>query len=275
MVSHIHGVSHEPLFLLFQSNLSVRHIIIIMLGVVFGIVSLKGMPSDPVKLWKIGFGTVQGNNLLNTRTSLMGAVLLANSPQAALSYLYLAFNALYTSMLMAREWSTYAHQRKSLRVTSPVGQQRSTYWLNVPFRYAIPIILVSLLFHWLASQSIFLVYIMITDPHTRAVFDEISTCGYSPMAIILTTVVAILIAICGVSLGYLRYPAGMPLASSCSAVISAACHPTAKEVNPSLYPVQWGVVSYRREIYDDEEPVGHCSFSSEPVEYPIIGKLYA
>jgi hypothetical protein len=98
-------------------------------------------------LWKIGFGTVAGNNLLNTQTTLMGGVLLANSPQVALSYFYLAFNALYTNMFIAHEWTSYLNTRKTLRVTCPSGHQRSTYWLSVPFRYAIPMTVISGLFH--------------------------------------------------------------------------------------------------------------------------------
>ncbi|KAF2126203.1 hypothetical protein P153DRAFT_388946 [Dothidotthia symphoricarpi CBS 119687] len=253
----------------------VAYIITIILGVVCSILSLKDMPSNAGKLWKIGFGIIQSNNLLSFRRSLMASVLIANSPQAALSYLYLAFNALCTSMLIAREWSTYTHKRKPLRVTSPVGQQRSTYWLNVPFRYAIPMTLVSLLFHWLASQSIFMVHIMITDAQTRNISGQITTCGYSPMAIILTTAIGSMIAVGGLAIGNLRYPAGIPLASSCSAAISAACHPPSSDVDASLYPVQWGVVASEKQDPDGEEPVGHCSFSSGPVEYPTAGRLYA
>jgi hypothetical protein len=113
------------------------------------------MPQDFTKLWKMGFGTINGNNLLKIRTSVIGGVLLANLPQAALSYLYLAFNALYTNMLVAQEWSRYKTERKPLLVTSPVDQQRDTYWLNVPFRYGVPIMVVSGSFYWLTSQSIF------------------------------------------------------------------------------------------------------------------------
>jgi hypothetical protein len=70
-------------------------------AVVFGIVamiwSLDGMPRSPAQLWKIGFGSVDGRNLLTNNTSLIGGVLLANSPQVVLSYLYVASNALYTT----------------------------------------------------------------------------------------------------------------------------------------------------------------------------------
>jgi hypothetical protein len=41
-----------------------------------------------------------------------------------------------------------------------------------------------------------------------------------------------------------RYlPKGMPLASTCSAAISAACHPPAADTEAHLLPVQWGIIT--------------------------------
>ncbi|KAH7071546.1 hypothetical protein BKA63DRAFT_535404 [Paraphoma chrysanthemicola] len=235
--------------------------------------SLRGMPRSVSGLWKVGFGTVNSNNLMNFSVSVFGGVLLANTPQALLSYLYLAYNALYTNLFVAREFSSYMHERKALRVTQPQGKQRDTYWLNVPFRYAVPMTLVSGVFHWLASQSLFMVQITITN-EARQPARQISTCGYSPMAIILTIVVATIIAGSGVVMARFRYKGGMPLASSCSAAISAACHPPEGDVDAHLLPVQWGAVKHGSGE-GDEEGVGHCSFSSWPVEVPIAGRVFA
>lgn len=233
------------------------------------------MPKDSGQLWKVGFGTVNGNNLWGTTTTLMGGVLLANSPQVVLSYLYLAFNGLYTNMFIAKEWSTYLHERKPLRVTATLGQQRSTYWLTVPYRYAIPMTVVSGAFHWLASQSLFMVQITVTDSLTREISEkeQISTLGFSPFALILTCALATLIASSGLAMGRLKFPAGMPVAGSCSAAISAACHPPPEDADAHLLPVQWGVVSHGEETSGDA--IGHCSFSSLPVQQPIPGQLYA
>lgn len=233
------------------------------------------MPKDPKKLWATGFGAIQGNNLLKFETSLLGGVLLANTPQALLSYMYLAFNALYTTMFISAEWASYSVRRKPLRVTQPVGQQRSTYWLGVPYRYAIPVTIVSGLFHWLASQSLFKVQISVTDMRTREVIDQISTCGYSPVAIILTMVVAAVLAGGGIGIGAIRFPSGIPLAASNSAAISAGCHPQPEDGDASLQPVQWGAVHHGNEPGAIRyEPIGHCCFSSFPVESPIEGNLY-
>lgn len=67
-----------------------------------------------------------------------------------------------------------------------------------------------------------------------------------------------------------RFPSGMPLASTCSAAISAACHPPLPEDEEAYrFPVQWGVVS------QDIGGVGHCSFTTaRDVEAPVVGRLY-
>ncbi|RAR13599.1 carboxypeptidase s1 [Stemphylium lycopersici] len=216
----------------------------IVASIPINVYAMRGMPTDPKELWETGFGAVKGNNLLNFETSLLGGVLLANTPQALLSYMYLAFNALYTTMFVSAEWSRFVVQRKTLRVTAPVGQQRATYWLGVPFRFAIPMTVLSGLFHWLASQSLFKVQLSLTEMHTREATKEISTCGYSPVAIILTTIVATVLAGGGMLIGRFRFPPGMPLASSNSAAISAACHRPAEDVDASVLPVKWGAITH-------------------------------
>ena len=79
------------------------------------------------------------------------------------------------------------------------------------------------------SQSIFLVVINAYKydgtPDPAAGQDRIA-CGYSPIAILITIVVGILVLLGGIANGFRRYPqVGIPLAASCSAAISAACHP--------------------------------------------------
>lgn len=60
-------------------------------------------------------------------------------------------------MLVADEWSGFATERKSLRVSAPTGSQRSSYILSVPLRYGLPIMAFFSLEHWLLSQSTFIV----------------------------------------------------------------------------------------------------------------------
>lgn len=104
-----------------------------------------------------GFGAVRPDSVLNTNlpkegsVGLMSVLLVTNAPQLIVTSCYLLYNGLFTSMLLAREYSGYAKQRKSLRVTTPKGTQRSTYWLQLPYAYSIPLIVGSATLHWLVS----------------------------------------------------------------------------------------------------------------------------
>lgn len=174
-------------------------------------------------------------------------------------------------MLAAREWSHYAQERKPLRVSTPKGMQRSTYFLSLPYRFASPLLVLSGALHWLVSQSLFLASITteLRDGRTLAE-DTVSTCGYSPIAMVLTLSVGCLMLVGIVGVGFWKVSADLPIVGSCSAAISAACHPPPGQENAHLLPLQWGVIPRA-----DGDEVSHCSFSAEEVEAPVVGAKYA
>ena len=162
----------------------------------------------------------------------------------------------------------FAHHRSTLRVTSPKGAQRSTCWLQLPYTYSIPLLILFNLLSWLASQSLFTVQIDILDLDREILKERvISSCGYSPEAILLATAVGSMIVLGSLAMAVRRYPPGIPLASTCSAAISAACHRPPDDVDAAVLPVQWGVVSTKNGI-------GHCYFSSKLVGPPVPGRTY-
>ena len=116
-----------------------------------------GVTPNITTLWNLGFGAVNAQSTVTMGMQGKGAetvianTLLANLPQLILSFLYFLYNSLFTQMLLADEWNRYAHERKGLRVTSPVRQQRSTYYLHLPYKYGIPLLVMSGLLHWLVS----------------------------------------------------------------------------------------------------------------------------
>lgn len=260
------------------------------------------------EIFTFGFGAISVDTLIQVPYSTIESnVLLANTPQLILSLLYFAYNNLWTCMLLVEEWAGYLKERKPLRVTSPTGQQRSTYRLQLPYRYGIPFMIVSAVLHWLVSQSLFLVDINyysnegIPDPNLR---DGVDGCGFSPIAILTTVIVGFLVLLVAIATGFSRYPeGGIPLAGSCSLAISAACHPPPDDDRPSEKPVMWGALkesatesatesdtgeegsSFR--LLDSQQQasvnakrqdmvkVGHCTFTSLPVEEPVKGGLYA
>ncbi|CAF9925048.1 hypothetical protein IMSHALPRED_006362 [Imshaugia aleurites] len=212
---------------------------------------------------------------LSGAAGVIFTVLVANSPQILLSFLYFGYNGLYTCMLLAEEWSAYASKRQFLRVTSPTGGQRSTCRLQLPYRYGVPLLIGSSTLHWFVSQSIFLARVNVIDSTGSEVPNVgISTCGYSPMAMIVVIILGSIVVLLGISMGCRRARGGMPLAGSCSAAISAACHPPKTDVDASLKRVMWGVVA-EESFKHLGESVGHCSFTSLKVEAPTVGKLYA
>jgi len=109
----------------------------------------------------LGFGSIDARTLIeypqyHNVDSILGNTLIANAPQVVLSGIYFSYNSLLTCMLLGKEWASYAFVRKGLRISSePRGSQRSTYFLSLPYRFAIPLMAASGLLHWMVSQSIF------------------------------------------------------------------------------------------------------------------------
>ncbi|KAK3069693.1 hypothetical protein LTR53_011759 [Teratosphaeriaceae sp. CCFEE 6253] len=118
---------------------------------------------DPANLWAGGPGAVNPNNLIQPTQGLpAGAnILIANAPQLLLSLAYLGYNNILTCMLLAREWAGFLHSPRALRVSDPWGQQQSTYWLQLPYPYSVPLITTLALLHWAVARSLFLVEIMV------------------------------------------------------------------------------------------------------------------
>ncbi|KAG9185441.1 hypothetical protein G6011_07985 [Alternaria panax] len=205
------------------------------------------------------FGAVSPEASIQFKVNPPGLILnavIANTPQVVLSFLHFNYNAIYTAMLMGYEWVSYAHERKGLRVTrQPSGAQRSTYFLQLPYRFNIPLMVLNGTLHWLVSQSIFLIAIDFYDafgkPGTGTPKWELlgihnyKSLGYSPPAIITVIVLGGLMFISIVASRYIPYKRGMPLAGSCSLAISAACHPMEQGddgVSIAEQKLKWGVI---------------------------------
>lgn len=197
-------------------------------------------------------------------STIIQNVLIANMPQVILSIIYVQYNGVLTGMMLGAEWNGYASKRKGLRVSShPAGAQRSTYFLQLPYRAALPLMALSATLHWLCSQSLFLVSITMTrvDDYDHDFIGERITTGYSAPAILAVIATGVIMLLVLFLVGRRRYPNIMPVAGSCSLAISAACHPTpGKEgrEDPTL-PVQWG---RSEEQSNEETKEGHYSFSS-------------
>lgn len=187
--------------------------------------------------------------------------LLANLPQLVVSFLYLLYNGLFTCMLQALEWTQQACMRKGLRVSSrPQGSQRTKYFLQVPYRYAIPLIVLSGLLHWLASQALYMInieeyqssswnsstadHLFSYEPIHQPDKDLVS-CGFSLAAILAFTVLLGTLGILTMGAGLQRFQKNAPpITGSCSHLISASCHlpEGVTESNGFEMPLKWGLI---------------------------------
>ncbi|THX04654.1 hypothetical protein D6D18_03211 [Aureobasidium pullulans] len=226
-------------------------------------------------MWSSGVGNISTNNLIGSTgngRSLLANVLLANTPQIIISFIYLFYNNCLTRMLLGQEYTDYARHRKPLRVSRPKGEQRSTYRLQLPYRYSVPLMTAMAVLHWLVARSIFLVEVNPYDYDGVVLIDKISACGYSTMAIVLSLMVSGVIILALLAVGARRLEPDMPLASSCSLAIAAACHTLWREEDAELLPLKYGVVI--REDSNCEDGWEHACFSSKEVTPLVDGRLY-
>ncbi len=101
------------------------------------------------------FGDGETNLILRT-TGYVSALLYVNLPQIFVSIYYYYFSAFFTHLQVQHEWNEYSTKCKPLRVSYPKGHQISSYRLQLPYKYSIPLMLGSAVCHWLVSNTIFL-----------------------------------------------------------------------------------------------------------------------
>ncbi|KAI4152881.1 MAG: hypothetical protein LQ340_002647 [Diploschistes diacapsis] len=125
------------------------------------------------------------------------------------------------------------------------------------------------LIHWLLSQSIFVAQVNIYSiDGDLQVNESVNAIGWSELALtlLLTLGGAMILTILG--FGFLRYRRGIPIASSNSRAISAACHPVPGRFEESTQRLQYGIIS---ELGDGRYHVG---FSSREVKPLVEGDYY-
>ncbi|KAJ4361703.1 hypothetical protein N0V85_009376 [Neurospora sp. IMI 360204] len=260
-------------------------------------------------------------------------VLLANTPQIFLSLTYLFFNNILTKMVAEREWHSFyvgtgtgtgtsatkkrwitwwrkekptvgpSPKTKTLRTSQPRGSQRSTFFLSLPYRYALPFIAVSSVMHWLISQCLYFTEVDFIDLDGTTLDKSnptTTTLGYSTWAMFWVIVLGTLswVAILGLAV-FGKYPAGMPIMGGFSAVIAAACHAPLRgrgrrgraggdgdgmedggeeerdtSTDIAAGPLSWGVIKQvvvRDGVEVEEKWLG---FTRGEAEKPVVGEIY-
>lgn len=199
---------------------------------------------------------------------MWGSVLLANSPQLLLSVSYFVYNSLFTRLQVEKEWNRYSKDYRPLRVTAPVGEQVSTYRLQLPYRYSIPLITISIILHWLVSNTLYVFIIEggkfpiapIKSPNSNIssppgyysiTTSDSSTApptglglsddayigiGFSSLAILTVFILACVLVPVPIALCIPRIDGDMVIGGSNSRVISAACHAPPSSATPAPPP---------------------------------------
>jgi hypothetical protein len=229
------------------------------------------------QLFQLGMGAINRRYFIGwhrkEQIGLFKSVFFANSGHAVFGMLYILYNNLFYCMLFQDEWARYAIHRKGLRVSeSPRGRQRTVYFFMMPYKLAIPIMVFSCGIHTCISQTLFLVDVEAwgnslvngqrTIAYERQPQYDFNTTGFSPLANASWIAVSILFISFVIIMSMVRFKSGMPVVSTCSAAISAACHPSPhEEAGAHLMALQWGVT-------EEANGVGHCTFSAGKVNTP-------
>ncbi|KAK8097762.1 uncharacterized protein PG998_013248 [Apiospora kogelbergensis] len=251
IVVFIAGLSY-PVYSVLSSLGHLRYI-----GVDIGLKALidQGFKVHPAAV--SGLGPWE-NKYLGTPTEFLINILIANSPQILMSVLYLFYNNILTRQLAADEWLGFLKPqgKKPLRVSSPIGMQRSSYFLTLPFKYSGTLLVFNGILHWLISQALFLVRTSVfkSGPNaTRLSQFDTSGRGYSPLASILALGVAVLLILLLVFNSVIRrykdVPLDMQRVCHNSRVLETLCRRPTDDRDAYLFPIGIGMVMDERSVH--------------------------
>jgi hypothetical protein len=265
-------------------------------------------------IWKKGFGNFRSDSWSDTNPPWcyiypmdsdarrrcvrygreMSSILISSLPQLIISGLYIAINHQLTIMVHLRDWTRLVLRQQPLRVSDPEpnSAQISTYWLSLPYRYSISLLISSVALGWLVSQALFPVRFLDYDhahPYKmgtnqswlKAAVDPKGVVpqnlhlgvAYSALAVYSSITAGVTVFVISLALGLKKCAPGMSLGPTNSLVIAAACHPPHNDRNAARKLVQWGVVQSGDDA--NEDPVLHCTITSQKVIYPEEGRWYA
>lgn len=179
-------------------------------------------------------------------------------------------NQLFTIMITAHEWRSFAKKHQTLRVTRPEEGQRSKHFLQVPYQYGLAFLGFSVLLHYYTSESLFLATVnAYTTTGELDSSTSILQVGYSAIAIFITIILGTTLLLILIAIGMISSNTAIPMVGTCSSAISAACHcwPSEQE-GLELKPIMWGEVSV------DSAGIRHCAFSAGEVKPPKEGRMY-
>ena len=225
------------------------------------IITLTSNPGSRLSDTFSGAATSSPYNLVLGLSSVIpvaAAAFLVSLPHLLLGMLYLATNALLTTFYFSHESSLFATTPpRPLRVSAAVPEGAQTpsglLRLTLPRRVSSVLMVVFMVMGFLLSRGFWAIGVRFVDPNIMDNSDSVTTrsaIGLSPAPLLTLLTFLLILAFTILGFGLRRAPSvgagGNPMAlagGSCSAVISARCHPLARERDGLwLKPVMWGVV---------------------------------
>lgn len=274
---YVFSLNLNPYYL---ANLQPRVLIIIALLMFALFKAIHGLDdhqqlTDLASLWRMGLGREQDYSIAMTQawddmgdTSFYVTTLFANGAQFLMSCCWYLGNSLLTAMVLSNHWGMFITKQQRLRVSIPEDGQKSSYFLSLPYRYSLPLLLCSTMIHWLLSQSIFIIQtrgFTYTGEESMGGFARVSSydasvVGYSAIGLVLCILASGLLMATLILVGLKHLPTytgdvetddmaisklevrRMPLVSTCSAAISAACQRRIADEDLHLLSLQWGKI---------------------------------
>ena len=235
---------------------------------------------SPISFKKGAVPTFSSNMKSEARSmSFIGLAIVINMPQLYISLMDTICNGILSSICLGKEFIAFTKTYKPLRVSKPSGKQRSTYWLQLPIRSGMPLLIIMAILRWITSQTLFI--LRATKYDFKDVFfaerslaemaaNTVNVIGYSDIAWFVFIGINVSMAIILLSLRTIKIVSGGPLVGTCSLAISAACHlgrdedPTAAPFQPLMYGV----------IQTDGFEVNRVGFSAQEVQPLVDGLTY-
>ncbi|KAF4479188.1 hypothetical protein CGGC5_v012111 [Colletotrichum fructicola Nara gc5] len=211
---------------------------VLLIGIIAAAVCLWQQLSSGTSLRGIKLNVDEASSFLYPvmgPSPFLSSVVIANIPQLFLSFWYLTYNSLITRLEMSQEWALLSVDYQPLRVTQPRGLQTSTYRLQLPYKYSIPMIILSAIGHWLLSNAVFIIvsqgsyYVdgdgigSSSDP-TSLSSDAVVSIGTASLPVLVLTILGLIALLLPILLSRRVLPGYMPIVGSNSLAISAACH---------------------------------------------------
>ncbi|KAK7957994.1 hypothetical protein PG988_012842 [Apiospora saccharicola] len=193
----------------------------------------------------------------------MGCIFKANWLQLMISFLYLFYNNILTRQLVTDEFLRYLRDdgKKPLRVSSPVGMQRSTYFLSLPWKYSGPLMLTMIVFHTLISQSLFLIQTSAFGPGrdgTRLPDLDFTATAFSIPAAVAAISLGFLLVLGIILHSVLRHWSDIPRdfhrLSYNSSALNVLCQRPLEDGDAHLFPVRLGVVGQKNPSDENQTP---------------------